>query len=142
MRPQHPSKNNGPTDPHSHSLPRRRRGPRKVNVSNTANVFTTENIAKRRGRPSKTVRPHILDNSLSIETNWPRIAYRNVQPIAVPYRILRSHYSKNSENRSRANEINVKVFNNQPSNSSRPNQIPQMTNRYNLGTVVSRPQRL
>ena len=142
VQPQNQSNNNVPTDPHCHYLPRRRGRPRKVNVSKTANVFPMGNIAKRRGRPPKTVRPHILDNSLSIETNRPRIAYRNVQPIAVPYRILRSHYSKNSENRSRANEINVKVFNNQPSNSPRPNQIPQMTNRYNLGTVVSRPQRL
>ena len=60
--------------------------------------------------------------------------HRNVQPLAVPYRILRSHNSESLDYRSRANKINVQVFNNQPSNSPRPNLNPQMTNIYNLRT--------
>ena len=45
VQPQNQSNNNVPTDPHCHSLPRRRGRPRKVNVSKTANVFPMGNIA-------------------------------------------------------------------------------------------------
>ena len=134
MQPRRENKVVVPTDPHSHSLPRRRGRPPKVSESNAANFLPTEKVAKRRGRPPKSVRPSLSHHNPSVETDRPRVAYRN---IAVPYRILRSHNS-NLEHRSQSNEINVQVFNNQPSN---PNPNPQMTSRYNLRTVVPRPQR-
>ena len=140
VQPSNQKRNIVPTDQPSHfpSLPRKRGRPPKVSRSNTANVSPTEKVAKRRGRPPNTVRPHISDHPLSTERDRPRVAYRNT---AIPYRILRSH-NTNPENRSQSNEINVQVFNNQPSNSQHPNPNPHTTNRYNLRSVVSRPQRL
>ena len=126
-----------PSDQHSNTQPRKRGRPPKVSQKTAISISQPEKIVKRRGRPPKTVRPNVETTYLPLKTDRPRVAYRNLRQNAIPYRNLRSHNTPQAENRSQSNKINVQVFNNQPN----PEPNPHTTNRYNLRTVVPRPQR-
>ena len=131
----------------------------KVEQPGPSNLHSNPPVRKR-GRPPKNIQPTIPNNTQSPflkrrrgrppKNNRPNTVIEQIRPFPIPCRILRSHSNPSTP---LSNEVNVHVFNNQPSHSIQPSHskprirtlkprpVPTTTNRYSLRPVVSRTQR-